>query len=70
MNITDYFESTNIKHVRAYNHLNNTGEWPKDFIPKDIEFNKGWQIILAGKLADAWVKFFINWNDFIDFVSN
>ena len=33
MLIQDWFDITNLDHLRAYKHLMDEGSWPEDFIP-------------------------------------
>ena len=55
MNIIDFFDVTNLEHLRAYQQLLITGIWPKGFIPEDIEFVTNWQIIISNKLASEYI---------------
>jgi len=55
MDITDWFDIENKEHMEAYDHLRQTGEWPKGFIPRDITFIPEWTIILIHKLANAYI---------------
>jgi hypothetical protein len=54
-NIVDWFDVKNRKHIQAYNNLMKTGAWEKDFIPVGMEFPPSWQVLVADKLADAYV---------------
>lgn len=56
MTILDWFEVENIEHLKAYRHLQDTGSWPKDFIPKNNEFVSLQTTILANRLADRYVE--------------
>ncbi len=60
MYIWDWFDIKNKEHLKAYRHLQDTGQWPRGFIPHDIEFGQGWQIILKGIMAAEYVKEKIN----------
>jgi hypothetical protein len=51
MNITDWFNPSDIKHLRAYEHLYTKGCWPEGFKPADVECQVGWDNILAQKIA-------------------
>jgi len=57
MKITEYFDPDNMNHIKAYAHMQNTGFWPEEFIPKDTEFPVCWNMIINGKIADRWVKY-------------
>ncbi len=57
MNILDFFDVNDIEHIRAYRNLQNTGMWPKGFIPEGTTFPPyAWQSSVASMLADAWVS--------------
>ena len=51
MLITEFFDITNLDHLKAYQHLSDTGSWPEGFVPKGTEFQPGWHIILVGNMA-------------------
>ncbi len=55
MIILDFFDPLNIDHLRAYQHLQEKGTWPTNFIPDDVEFSSNWQMMLQAKMADLWV---------------
>lgn len=55
MKISQWFDANNISHLNAYRHLERKGFWPAGFIPDDMEFENGWQILVLSKLADAWL---------------
>ncbi len=57
MNLLKWFDPTNKEHIGAYYHLGHYGVWPEGFIPEDTEFPHMWQVLLAQKLADNWVKY-------------
>jgi len=59
MKIEEWFDPTDIEHIRAYVHLESTGCWPQDFIPADVEFNPPWQIRLTAKMAHFWKEHMI-----------
>jgi len=57
MDILEFFDITNIEHLRAYRQLNKIGVWPKGFIPEDTTFgNAGWFPILADRMANAYIN--------------
>jgi len=60
MDIISFFDPYNLEHMKAYEHLCKTGIWPKDFLPNDIVFSNSWSMILASKLADAWMKYILS----------
>ena len=55
MNIADWFDVNNIEHLKAYKHLEDTGFWPKNFLPEEMEMPALWGVSLAHKLADAYI---------------
>ena len=57
MDILKWFDIKKKEHLEAYNHLRQTGEWPKNFIPDGIEFRLNWQVLLMAKFANTlWMK--------------
>jgi len=60
MKFTEWFDPNNIEHIQAYKHLQNTGAWPNGFKLNDIFPENNWQILLAFKLANAWVDYKLN----------
>ncbi|GAG92328.1 unnamed protein product [marine sediment metagenome] len=56
VNITDWFDITNIEHLKAWMHLEDVGVWPIDFIPDEVEFNSYWQIVISSKMSCQYVK--------------
>jgi len=56
MNIVDWFDPSNIEHLKAYKHLQDTGVWPEGFLPEDIEMLPLWSLLLSGKIVDVYLK--------------
>ena len=56
MKILDWFDITNIEHLKAWMHLEDVGIWPIDFIPDNIEFDQYWQMVLASRMSEQYVK--------------
>ncbi len=59
--IIEWFNIENKEHLQAYHTFLTTGAWPKDFIPKDIEFTDLWQVTLNFKMAQAWCLYNLVW---------
>ena len=60
LKITEWFNTENLEHLKAFNNLTENGFWPKDFIPKNIEFDEGWEILLQYRMSKKWIEFKIN----------
>jgi hypothetical protein len=60
MELTEWFNPTNRKHLLAYRYCQETGMWPEGFIPDDVEVNNNWQMILPYKMADLWILNFLH----------
>jgi hypothetical protein len=58
-NIIEWFDIKNINHIKAYEYLEKTGIWPKDFLPENLEFCTNWNLILMSKMTTEYVKNFI-----------
>jgi len=56
MNIVDWFDPSNIEHLKAYKHLQDTGVWPEGFLLEDIEMLPLWSLLLSGKIVDVYLK--------------
>jgi len=54
--IVDWFDPKEIRHLSAYKYLCETGFWPDNFVPDNVEFPSHWYFFLDGKIA----KFFVN----------
>lgn len=55
--LIDFFDPHNLEHMKAYGILINSGTWPEGFIPETVEFPAHWHMLLALKLADAWMEY-------------
>ena len=55
MNIVNWFDVNNLSHIEAYSILQNSGTWPKNFIPEGMEFPSQWSYRLVCKIADAYI---------------
>ena len=55
MNIEDYFDVNNKQHLEAYRN----GSWPWAVLDNETidaaHFSHMWQVLVAAKLANAWV---------------
>jgi hypothetical protein len=56
LNIVDWFDVNNTEHLKAYKFLMDKGYWEKGFIPDDMIFPVSWSILVAGKLAEAYIN--------------
>ncbi len=53
--IVDWFDCNNLVHLQAYRTLQQTGVWPKGFLPENIIFPIAWHASIAFKLADCFM---------------
>lgn len=53
--LTDWFDPHNMDHLKAYQHLRETGVWQEGFIPFYVVVDPYWQFSLAEKMAVAWI---------------
>ena len=60
MDIVKFFDEDDMNHLKAYKHLCDTGRWPENFVPEGTEFSTNWQILIANKLATAWLDHVLN----------
>jgi hypothetical protein len=51
----EFFDVYNPEHLKAYLILQDTGMWPRGFIPADVEVETNWQFYLMAKFTDAWM---------------
>jgi hypothetical protein len=57
MNITDYFDPSNIDHLKAYDNLMQKGCWPENFPPEGIEISPStWPFSIAEKISRVYVR--------------
>lgn len=53
----EWFDISNKDHLLAYKHLITTGEWPKHFIPADVELeHPGWQQLLDKRVVLRYIE--------------
>jgi hypothetical protein len=64
IDLIEWFDPYNEKHITAYKHLNKHGVWPKGFIPEYVTVEPNWNLLIINKLADCWIKHF----DFTNFI--
>lgn len=55
MDILEWFDISNIEHLRAYMLLNEVGVWPMGFIPADVTFSSLWNGRLNSRMAGLYV---------------
>ena len=68
MRIDEWFDPRNKEHITAYKQLQDTGIWPKDVIPDNMEFVLGWQILVMNKIADCWINHILKSQDEYDLI--
>ena len=56
MIIWEWFDPTNVEHLKAFKQVSDSGFWPKDFIPENIQFPAGWEYFISSKLADLYME--------------
>lgn len=68
MNLIDFFDPNNIEHIIAYCYLRHRGSWTEDFWEKikDMEIPTGWSYLLTSKMADCWVSYKIQREDYLE----
>ena len=54
-NLCEWFDVSNIDHLKAYRHLEQHGSWPEGFIPENVNRNHMSTIVILGKLAGAYL---------------
>ena len=52
----EWFDVDNMEHLKAWQHLEKEGTWPKHFVPADVEMNNNWYLTCQVKMADAWLE--------------
>lgn len=56
LNIVDWFDPTNIDHIKAYSYLQSKGMWPPGFLPEGIEIPQGWSIRIMDKIVEQYIR--------------
>lgn len=63
MKLSEEFNPYNVKHVRAWKHLEEYGCWPDEFIKwmndNQVVLDNDWFITMIYKMADAWTNHII-----------
>lgn len=54
--IVDWFDITNLKHLRAWQALQETGFWPHGFTPAGVTFPALWHVAILNKMAELYVE--------------
>ena len=54
MDITNFIDPTKKLHVEAHKHLEKTGQWPENFIPKGMVLGYNWQMFVNAKMRTTW----------------
>lgn len=58
--IDEYFDITNLDHLRAFQHLLETGVWPRDFwdaaAKANVRYRPLWEYVIKSKLAAAYLQ--------------
>ena len=52
----DWFDVDNIDHVRAYQHLKDTGIWPYNFLPDLVTMTPGWEMTITHRMANRYAR--------------
>jgi len=52
----DWFNPYSVEHMRAYEKLCNTGQWPEGFVPIGVEMPHMWITKIQAKMAEAWLQ--------------
>ena len=56
MDLLEFFDVYNMKHLQAYNYLTENVVWPERFIPENCILSSIWQYQLAEKMAVIFVN--------------
>ena len=56
IDFNEWFDINKKEHLEAYEYLNNTGSWPKGFIPDNVEMSISWNPVLHYRMAFAYVE--------------
>jgi len=56
-NVVEWFNPHDINHINAYKEHQQEGNWPKDFIPKEIKFSDGWFYNIGQKIIQCWIEY-------------
>lgn len=59
MNMIDFFDPNNPKHIEAYQYLCTNSKWPDNFIPITVDKLTTYLDIpkIQVKMADCWVNY-------------
>ena len=51
-----WFDIKDKDHLKALDHLIEHREWPKHFLPADVDFSEGSLAIVNKRIIQAWIK--------------
>jgi len=54
----EWFDPSNKEHLRAFRTLTETGQWPKGFVPKEVDMGSPWRVSI--KIADHYMTLMLN----------
>ena len=57
MDFNEWFDTSNINHIRAFEQMQIQGEWPMDTLPNGIIFKQGWFNIASYQIVDAYIDY-------------
>jgi hypothetical protein len=56
----EWFDISNRDHLKAYKHLLDEGEWPKHFIPADVQMEQpNWQQLLDHRIVKRYIEMMV-----------
>jgi len=60
VNVVDWFDASNLEHLKAYKYLGENAFWPKGFLPDFVEIGPSWCARITSKIADEFVNRMLN----------
>jgi len=53
---TEWFKPCNTEHLNGFLEFENTGSFPKGFLPENILFDENWHKIAISDMAEQWMR--------------
>lgn len=54
--LSEWFDIKDKQHLLAYEYLLDKGEWPRFFIPMDVEMEDGWKEKINFKITKTYIE--------------
>lgn len=54
--VNNWLDLDNLEHIKAFKQVTDGKFWPEGFIADEIKFPSLWQMLIANKITERWLK--------------